>query len=178
MMIAGLDIATETGICLGEPGQKPEFFSRDLGQGKTHDLRFSNVMRLAHELIEERGVKFIGIEAPILTRKDNKAKVELLHGLIANVRGWAHLRGIDCRTFEVATLDKNFLGAAQRAGRDVRKLAIWRQCQARGWTPKTQDEADAGSVWDMACVTQCRSYAIHSTPLFNQGQTKISRKQG
>lgn len=167
MIVAGMDIATETGVCFGEPGQTPTFLSRDLGKGQTHDLRFSNVMRLTHELIDQHGVEFIGIEAPIINpRRDDKAKIMLLHGLVACVRGWAKLRGVDARIFEVSTIDKHFLGAASRGGRDVRKHAIQQACRVRGWCPATEDEADAGAVWDYACATMSRSYAIQSAPLF------------
>jgi hypothetical protein len=165
MIVAGLDIATHTGACLGEPGQTPEFFTRDLGQGRSHDLRFSNAMRLAHELISERGVTFIGIEAPVQAKHHKRSQNELLMGLIANVRGWAALKGIECQVFEIGAIDKSFLnqGGFKRADR---KRAILTRCKSLGWTPETQDEADAGSVFFHACATKSRSFAIHNTPLF------------
>ncbi|GAA6162594.1 hypothetical protein NBRC116590_02980 [Pelagimonas sp. KU-00592-HH] len=179
MVIAGLDIATATGVCFGKPGQTPEFFTRDLGKGQTHDLRFSNVMRLTHELIDQHDVEFIGIEAPIINpRRDDKAKITLLHGLVACVRGWAHLRGVEARVFEIPTIDKNFLGAPSRGGRDARKWANHKQCQVRGWSPKTDDEADAGAVWDYACASQSRAYAIHTTPLFSRSNGTLPKSEG
>ncbi len=162
MVIAGLDMATETGVCLGEPGQTPEFFSRDLGKGRRHEERFAEAMKLARHLIAERGVTAIGIEAPIInSKRDKKSTNELLMGMIACVRGWAAIKGVACQAIEVATIDKTFLGMRQ-TGREVRKSAILRQCQMFGWAPSTQDEADAGAVWETMCVRMSPAYAAAS----------------
>jgi len=167
-VICGLDIATATGVCLGELGQTPEFFSRDLGKGKPHPVRFANVMRLAHELIKDRGVQAIGIEAPIINpKRDKKSTNWLLMGLVANVQGWAELQGIKCEVFEVGTIDKHFLGARQ-IGRANRKAAIQGRCRMLGWNPQTEDEADAGAVWDIMCSRMSPSYAAQSGLLLSR----------
>lgn len=168
MIIAGLDTATQTGVCFGEPGQTPEFFTRDLGKGKPHPVRFANVMRLAHELITKHGVQAIGIEAPIINpKRDKKSTNWLLMGLVANVQGWVELQGFDCEVFEVATIDKHFLGARQK-GRDVRKAAIQSRCRMLGWNPQTEDEADAGAVWDLMCAQMSPAYAAQSGLLLSR----------
>lgn len=165
MIVAGLDMATATGICIGEPGQKPRFLTRDLGAGKAHNHRFAAAMRLARYLIAEEAVEAIGIEAPIKTAHDKKANNELLMGMIACVRGWAEIKGIPCWTMETQTIDKTFLNYIPK-GRDNRKAAIAKQCRLLGWTPKTQDEADAGAVWETACVQMSPGYAATSGSLF------------
>lgn len=149
MKVVGLDIATTTGVCLGHAGQAPEFFSRDLGHGQPHQLRFANILRLTHELVSDHGVEFIGIEAPIMnSKRDSRQKLELLYGLIASVRGWAELKKIPCQTFEIRTLDKTFIGHAGFP-RDDRKRANLTRCKQLGWKPNplADDEADAGSVY-------------------------------
>lgn len=165
MIVAGLDVATMTGVCLGEPGQAPAFFSRDLGRVLPHQERGANIMRLTHELIKDHGVQFIGIEAPVQARTNKKEVNELLMGLIFNVRSWAALQGVKSQCVEIGSLDKHFLGRGGMA-RTARKAANLARCHSLGWRPGTEDEADAGSVWDYACSLQCRSHSIHSTPLF------------
>ncbi|WP_406646908.1 hypothetical protein QEZ52_00410 [Aliisedimentitalea scapharcae] len=168
MIVAGLDVATTTGVCLGEPGQTPQFLSRDLGQGKPHELRFSNAMRLAHELISDHGVEAIGIEEPIINpKRDSKEKLRLLFGLVSSIQGWAALKGVPCVTFEVGTIDKHFVGA-KLIGRDNRKRAIMGRCQMLGWNPQSFDESDAGAVFDIMCAHQSPSYAAQSGLLLSR----------
>lgn len=171
MKIAGLDMASKTGVCLGEPGQIPEFWMEDLGIGKPHDVRFGNAQRLTHKLISEHGVSLIGIEAPIKTGHDKKSTNHLLMGIIACVQGWANIKSVECELVEVAQLDKHFLG--QRVlGRDNRKKANKARCWQLGWNPATEDECDAGAVFDFMCSRVSRSHAIASTPLF-QGRAAV-----
>ena len=167
MKVAGLDMATMTGVCLGEPGQTPEFRMVDLGKDYDHDTRFENALLLAQQLIAKDGVTFIAIEAPIKKKHDVTGTNILLMGMQACVRGWAHIKGIPCEPVEIATLDKHFLG--QRIhGSAERKEANKRRCWQLGWNPATSDEADAGAVWDWGCSRVSRSHAIHNTPLFQE----------
>lgn len=169
MIVAGLDIATSTGVCIGTPGQTPEFWTKNLGKRLPHEQRFSNALRLAHCLVRQHEVTFIGIEAPIIVpRRDNKAMNELLMGLVACVRGWAHMKGIGCATFEVACIDKHFVGHRIK-GRAARKAANLARCRQLGWAPHNEDEADAGAVFDLACALQSRSHAVQTTPLMAAG---------
>lgn len=165
MIVAGLDIATKTGVCLGVPGQTPVFWTEDFGQGLPHEQRFANALRLAHRLVSQHHVELIGIEAPIIVpRRDSKSNNELLMGLIACVRGWASMKSIGCHTFEIARVDKHFLGYRAK-GRDKRKAANMARCRQLGWAPTSEDEADAGAVFDLACAVQCPTYAAQSGPL-------------
>lgn len=165
MRIAGLDLATQTGVCIGEPGSKPVFFARDLGKGRDHVERWGAALRLAHELIKDHGVEAIGIEASIQAKHHAKAQNDLLGGLIACVRGWAQLKNIPTATFHPATVDKRFLGYSPKTSKE-RKAAIWKQCEVFGWTPDTQDERDAGAVWEAMCVEVSPAYAAASGTLF------------
>lgn len=166
MIVAGLDVATASGVCLGKPGQTPQFWTETLGKpGSDHDARFSNALRLTRRLITDHGVTHLGIEAPIIVpKRDNKATNELLMGLVACIRGWANMKGVWCQTFEIGTIDKHFLGARAK-GRVARKKANHDRCRLFGWHPSTDDEADAGAVWDITCAIQSRSHAVNSTPL-------------
>jgi len=147
----------------------PTFWTEDLRGGrKDHDARFANALRLTKRLIADDKVDAIGIEAPILSQKSgNSAKHQLLMGLVGCIRGWASIKGIHCEVLEISHIDVTFLGARQRSGRDARKAALWNMCRARGWNPKTQDEADAASAWDTMCVHMSPSYAARSGSLLS-----------
>lgn len=167
MIVAGLDVATQTGVCLGEPGQTPTFWTEDFSH-PLHEERGAKALRFANRLIKEHGVQAIGIEAPIKMRHDKTATNELLMGLVFNIRSWAAVQGIPCKTIPIQTIDKRFLGIVQKGGRDARKAAIWKHCQLVGWNPQTQDEADAGSVHWAMCAEVSRSFAIENSPLFRK----------
>ncbi len=170
MRVVGLDVASSTGVCLGEPGQAPQFWTEDLrGGGKTHDARFASALRLTKRLISDHNVEAIGIEAPLIVpKRDKKANNELLMGLVACIRGWAAIKGVRCETFEIRTIDRHFLGSVQTEGRDARKAAIWNRCKMLGWEPQTQDEADAGSVYEVMCSRMSPAYAASSGLLLSR----------
>jgi hypothetical protein len=94
---------------------------------------------------------------------------ELLMGLVACVRGWAQMKGVRCETFEVASIDKHFLGSRIK-GRAERKAANISRCRQLRWAPNTDDEADAGAVFDLSCSLQNRSHAVQTTPLLAASQ--------
>ena len=165
MIVAGLDMATATGVCVGEPGQMPTFWMEDLGKAGDHDDRFAQALRLAHRLIKDHGVTVIGIEAPIKKGRDKTSSNNLLMGIQSNVRGWARMKGVRCEIIQIPTLDKHFLGMAGMQSAD-RKAANKARCWSLGWHPATEDEADAASVWDYMCSTCSRSHSIANAPLF------------
>lgn len=164
MIVAGLDLATATGVCVGKIGAAPTFFTRDLGKRKPHAMRLAEALKLARHLIADLGVEAIGIEAPIIARHDKKSTNELLMGMCGCVRGWASIQCVVAERFETQTIDKTFLGWVP-VGRDSRKAAILKQCQMYGWDPQTQDEADAGAVWETMCVQMSPAYAAASGTL-------------
>lgn len=165
-IVAGLDVATTTGVCLGKPGQAPAFWSEDLGKRLPHEERFAKALKLTQRLINEHGVTAIGIEAPIIVAgRDKKVNNHLLMGLISCIQGWASIKGVPCALYEVGTIDKHFLGMRMK-GREQRKAAIMNRCQSLGWGPQSDDEADAGAVFDITSAHLCRAHAIHTAPLF------------
>ena len=173
MIVAGLDVASTTGVCIGEIGQIPEFHSKILGaRGSSHDSRFAEALKLARWLINDNGVEAVGIEAPIIVpRRDNKSTNELLMGMNANIRGWCYIKAVRCQSFEIAFIDKLFIGARQK-GRAERKAAIQHRCKMLGWSPKTDDEADAGSVFFVMCAEIDPDFAINNSPLFGTARMK------
>ena len=176
MMILALDIATQTGIAVGEPDSKPTCWSVDLGKGRSEDARFSSVLALTHKLIEQYKPDLIVPEAFI----GGKNASAYLIGLVACVRGCAANRGIQCEMVFPATVRKHFMGKALTSkhypglSQARAKLAIKRdvkaRCETLGWAVPDLDAADAAATWDWGCATYAKSYqAKPHGGLFNVG---------
>lgn len=168
-VVLALDVATRTGIAVGCHTGKPECWSEDLGKGKTEDERFSNVLRLAHELIQEHEPALIAVEAPI----GGKTSSMFLVGLVACVRGVAYNRKIPCETVAPSSVRKHFMGKA-KTSRHFRglshakaKLAIKQEildrCLLLKWDVPDLDAADAAATWDYACAKWVRGYEAKPT---------------
>ncbi|MFY0682841.1 MAG: hypothetical protein JXR13_19920 [Thalassovita sp.] len=164
MKVLALDIATQTGVAVGNSGDAPKAWSVDLGKGHSEDVRFSEVLKLTHGLIATHKPELIAIEAPI---GGNNANAYLI-GLAACVRGCAANRGVVCIHVLPASVRKHFLGKA-KTSRDFpglkqskAKLAIKREVLARchllKWDVPDLDAADAAATWDWACANHARQY--------------------
>lgn len=164
MKIVALDVATQTGICVGRAGADPKAWSVDLGKGRSEDARFSNILRLTQGLIQTHEPDMIVVEAFV---GGPKASAYLI-GLVACVRGCAANRGIPVELVYPATARKHFIGKAM-TGRDFpglkpakAKLAIKKvvldRCHLLGWDVPDLDAADAACAWDWACATKVKNY--------------------
>lgn len=164
-MIIGLDVATTTGIAVGDPGSKPLCWSECFGKTASHDIRFSEALKLTKRLIDKYQPRAIFLEAPILKRRDKKANLVLLFGLQASIRAWAQIKGVPCKGIEIPTMDKHFIGMSGMKSKD-RKDAIAARCRQLGWTCPDQDSADAAAIWDYGCSLQSRAHSLATSPLF------------
>lgn len=163
MKILALDVATNTGICVGTPGADPRCWSVNLGKAPD-ERRFSNILKLTQGLIETHSPDLIVIEAFI----GGKNASAYLIGLVACVRGCAANRAIKTEMVFPATVRKHFLGKAMTS-RDFPGLstakaklaikgAVAERCRLLGWNVETGDEADACATWDWACATYAPRY--------------------
>ncbi len=169
MKIVALDIATTTGVCVGESGAAPAAWTVNLGQGHSEEVRFSNALRLAWNLIEKNAPDLVVIEAAI----GGKFASAFLIGLVACVRGTCRLKGVKCETVTSATVRKHFLGKAlskkhfphlkPAAATKAIKQEVIDRCRIFGWEPENGDEADAMAIWDWACAVYARGH--QSKPL-------------
>lgn len=168
MKILSLDIATNTGICVGTPGANPKAWSVSLGQ-PPEDRRLSNALKMTHGLIEAHCPDLIVVEAAIGGRN----KPDFLIGLLACVRGCAWNRGVKLIQVYPSTVRKHFMGKS-KTSRDFphlkpakAKLAIKEEIAARcrllGWDVPDLDAADAAATWDWACATQVRGFQAKPT---------------
>lgn len=173
MIIAAFDIATVTGLAVGDSGQIPRAWSVDLRKaGKSDEARFSEALRTAHGVIAANKPDLVVVEAPI-GGKDANA---LLIGLAACVRGCAFNHGVRSVTIYPATVRKHFMGEA-KTSRDFpglsqakAKIAIKKEvaarCRAIGWDITDLDAADAAATWDWAQATYARAQTTPVGGLF------------
>ena len=168
MKVLALDIATNTGVAVGNSGENPKSWSVYLGDAPD-DRRFSNVLKLTEGLIEKNRPDLIVVEAAI---GGPKASAYLI-GLVACVRGQAARMGVRCEAAHLATVRKHFLGKSlsvkhfphlkPAAAKKAIKQQVIDRCNLLGWAPDTDDEADACALWDYACAAYARGY--QSKPL-------------
>lgn len=168
MIVAGLDLATKTGIAVGPLGGRPELWTLDLktkGEAKFHATRLSKIQGLIHHLIAERGVTHIAIEKPFVAAHNSWETTLLTIGLTANVLSWAERKGIPVDIFPAQTVAKHFIGSGKMK-RDEKKAAVLAECDVRGWAPGDDNQADAAAVWDLACTRLSGAHTAGAGPLF------------
>lgn len=169
MIVAALDLATKTGVAVGPLGGRPELWTRDLkskGEAKFHATRLMHIQGLAHRLIAEHHVDFIAIEKPFVAAHNNWETTLLTIGLTANVLSWAARKGVPVDIIPAQTVAKHFAGSGKMK-RDEKKAAILAACQARGWDPKDDNQADAAALWDLACWRLLPSQGVNSRPVLH-----------
>lgn len=164
MKILALDIATTTGICVGNSGADPKAWSVSLGQ-PPEGRRLSNALVMTNGLIRTHDPDLIVIEAAI----GGKNASPYLIKLVGCVEGCAYNRGVKLVTVYPATVRKHFVGKS-KTSRDFpglkpakAKLAIKSEIAARcallGWDVGDDlDAADAAATWDWACATHAPRY--------------------
>lgn len=163
MRILAMDIATHTGIAVGDSRGSPRAWSVDLGN-PPDDRRFSNVLRLTHDLIEQHAPDLIVVEAPV---GGPKASAYLI-GLVACVRGCAFNRNVRCEVAHLGTVRKHFLGKSlsvkhyphlkAAAAKKAIKGEVMQRCRLLGWPVDSDDEADALAIFDWSCATFAPRY--------------------
>ncbi|MDE4303594.1 hypothetical protein PXK30_09745 [Phaeobacter gallaeciensis] len=178
MRILALDIATQTGIAVGDSGSQPRAWSISLGEAPDRGRlskdakaaldgrRFSNALKMTQGLIEHHSPDLIVVEAAIGGAKAS----HYLIGLVACVRGCAANRGVTCKPANLSTVRKHFLGRAISVNdfpylksKDAKKKAIKREvlkrCELLKWDVDGDDDAaDACAIWDWACAEFARGY--------------------
>lgn len=174
MKVVALDVATQTGVAVGNSGGDPKAWSVDLGKGHSEEMRFSEILRLTHGLIATHKPDLLVVEAPI----GGKNASAFLIGLVACVRGCAFNQGTKCLTVYPSTVRKHFMGKSKTA-RDFPALSaakaklaikneIYKRCRSLRWDVDDLDAADAAATWDWACAVHGRAQSIPAGGLFRE----------
>ena len=176
MRILALDIATQTGIAVGDSTGAPRAWSIYLGPAP-NGHRFSNALRMAQGLIEGHSPDLVVAEAAI----GGKNASAYLIGLVACVEGVCWNRGVKFHHAYPATVRKHFVGKAlttrdfphlkPAAAKKAIKAEVIKRCELVGWdVDGDPDAADAAATWDWACAEFAPKYqAAPSGGLFRHG---------
>ncbi len=170
MKLIAFDLATQTGIAIGDTEGRPVGQSENLGEaGKPHGIRFTYALRMATNLILEQQPDWIAIEEPIAGGvKGDENRLKMLMGLRASIYIAAELRKIRVVEYPVQTIRKHFIGYGMLKSADAKSRTIAR-CMRLGWNPANHNEADAMAVWDLARARLTRSSTLPANGLFDHG---------
>ncbi len=164
MKILALDVATSTGVCVGDSSaNRPKAWTVDLGKPPIQ-RKLSNVLTMTQALIVHHNPDLIVIEAPIGGKKVNAPLIKM----VGCIEGCAFNRGVKTETAHLGTIRKHFLGKAftkkdfphltEKAARAEIKRMVWQRCSMMGWSPENDDESDAMALWDWSCANFVRGY--------------------
>lgn len=177
-LILALDISKRrTGICFGRIGETPAFLSI---RGNDMDDEAA-MMRLGRWLIgftKASPPDWIWYEAALsiipgeydaerrkVVAKGNPQTVITLAKMTGVVEFVAGMKAIKHRSANVQTARKAVLG--QGRPKDPKKHAL-AMCMELGWKPANEDEADAGIIWQYACLQVKPHAAAIITPMMQQ----------
>lgn len=159
-IVMGLDLASNSGVGEGRPGQTPRLYDVELRKdGDDYEDTWGRACGwIADRLYAERDAVAAGdfriiVEAPIMTGmigKTNADSLLITKGLWASITGFARARRVMVRRIAVSTVRKAFLGRGDIPG-DVAKREARKVCRALGWDPPSLDAADAGALWWYGC---------------------------
>lgn len=165
-MIIALDLATKTGVAVGEPRGQPKAWTEDLGPGSG---KLAEIMRLIDKLTRQYRPVLIAIEEPLMTKAGHANSVAHQHRLHGAAIGTALLKGVKVQSYPVSTIRKHFCGHLPKI-RGNGKINVMNQCRALGWKFPDDNAADALALWDYACALQCAEHGTR-TGLFAHGRT-------
>jgi Holliday junction resolvasome RuvABC endonuclease subunit len=151
MILLAFDLASNTGVAVGDSSSRPICSSEQLGDtGASHGARFAQALVMTKRLILEHKPDFIIVEQAIASGAPGAAsRVQLAMGLRACVYATCHFHHIKFREYPVQTIRKHFIGRGNLK-RDAAKGETINRCKRLGWAIANDNEADAAAAWDLA----------------------------
>lgn len=171
-LILAADVATQTGLCSGRPGEIPRFETVNFGDSGDNHLEVgARCLRwIAHRLTDDRPAQ-LWIEEPLaFSGKEGETSAASrvrLNGLYMIIGSAARLKGVPVYPVKITSARVGFLGHG-RLKRDVAKRRARAMCRLLGWNPTNDDEADAGTIWWFACLANDKKL----TPPISKMMTK------
>ncbi|MGX5776974.1 hypothetical protein [Methylorubrum zatmanii] len=174
MLIAAIDIATNTGFALGQPGEKPRTDLWKLKKPSEHyDVVGGEMGRKIRDLcfLAETRPDLIVFEAPIPPYqnqgggdRENPIRRSIESILVpqrgvGGLQGVAACYGIEVLPANMQTVRKHFTGKARWGSPEATKRAVIERCRLLGYvgpTFKDDNVCDALALWDWACATRAR----------------------
>jgi hypothetical protein len=180
--ILALDLSKKrTGVCEGFAGEAPRFHSIEGGDLSNADaakqlglwlIDRTKIDKPACVYIEAAisPAAFIGKvdeETKRVKMSSNPKTTLALAGMASVARFVLDCKNIPVREAHVSTVRKAFIGHGNLNSK-VAKLQVLRMCKALGWSPRNDDEADAGAVWWYACTQFAPKFYQPITPMLQQ----------
>ena len=175
MICLAFDVASVTGVAVGDAGGKPRAWAVQLGRGGSEVDRLAKAIRMTSAYVEKFKPDLVAVEAPVGGRDANA----FLIGLVACVKGEAARHGVRVVEYYPASIRKHFLGKAltardfpgksHAASKAAIKGAVMARCRLLGWDVETHDAADAAALFDYAMALESRSHQVTSLPGLFQG---------
>jgi crossover junction endodeoxyribonuclease RuvC len=160
-MILALDLATQTGTCVGTPDARPVLDHFRLpSTGTDVGLFLSAWEDWLRPQVREVGPSLIVFEAPILAGQTQIATTRKLQGMAGVTEMVAHRAGIECAEVATSQVKKALTGSGK-----ADKAQMIAAAKAYGFDPKTSDEADAFGIWLCAVRLRHPSHAWRWEPL-------------
>jgi len=146
--ILSLDLATNTGFCIGAPGQTPAFGEHRLPSTGDDIGTFACAYEdwLTAQLTTH-APQLVIFEAPILPKMTQLMTVRKLTGLAWETERLCKRAKVRCLEGRKATVNKAITGSG-RASKDDTKAALRRY----GFKVVGEDESDAVALWCFACL--------------------------
>lgn len=152
--ILALDIATNTGVAQGRPGETPRASRICFGEdGEAHAKVFARALREFSFLLTDWKPDVVYLEEPLpilgIHQKSNSRTIIRLNGLWAIAMTVCELREVRHKTVPVNDVRAAFIGKG-RYNRTEAKRRTKGMCKMLGWAANNEDEADALAVWHFA----------------------------
>ena len=154
--ILALDIATNTGVALGDPrAGLPKLWTVRFGaQGSSLEASFAEAIAWTKDRLIDDKPSMIAFESPMapsfMKGHTNANTIRKLMGLAAVIGGTAHGMGFyNLAEASVRDIRQHFLGTTRLRSADAKKATIAR-CRDIGLDTRDDNQADACALWCFA----------------------------
>ena len=144
--VLDLDLARRTGWAVGPVGARPRAGAVQL-EGASHGAVYMALIGWLDDFLAVHGFGEVVCEAPLVSGDfSSQNAAEMALGLAAHVASWCFDNGVSYARVHVQTARKDVLGRGTFA-KGMSKAAVLAWAREQGFTPATDDAADALVVW-------------------------------
>lgn len=153
--VLALDLATATGWAQWTPGRPVAYGTRHFAEGADLGVFLHAFDFWLSDRLTDSAVDHVAYEAPVLPKSSGIQSRLRLFGLVGQTELICFRREVTCRPVAIQSWRSHFLGVVPRIPGESResrrrrlKRATIEQCQARGWSPRDDNAADALAILD------------------------------
>lgn len=182
--ILALDIATETGWCIGRPSDKEPISGafRNKGGALPNSLVVHELWLMGLLCQDDYPIHLVVKEtAPSIRwagQKTNATTLIKLQGLANETEKICHRLGIECRDVNTQRWKTALCGplGISRFGKDVKPYPPFEALALRGWKITNHNEADARGIWLFAVGRRAPTAAVKFDPLVMRATARGKRR--